>query len=111
MRTPLLTDRFQRAFELASEVHRFQFRKASRIPYLAHLMSVCGLVLEFSDTDDMQRWREDAAIAALLHDAVEDCGDGVAMEGRIRNAFGNAVGDIVMGCSDAVGLAGREKQP
>ena len=43
---PLLTDRFQRAFALASEVHARQVRKGTRIPYLAHLMSVAALVLE-----------------------------------------------------------------
>ena len=57
--TPLLTERFQRAFSVASEVHATQLRKGTRIPYLAHLMSVSALVLEYGGG-------EDAAIGGLL---------------------------------------------
>jgi (p)ppGpp synthase/HD superfamily hydrolase len=101
---PLLTDRFQRAFALASCVHASQLRKGTRIPYLAHLMSVAALVLEHGGG-------EDAAIGALLHDAVEDSSDGATTEARIRQEFGNRVADIVMGCSDAVAIAGQQKAP
>lgn len=101
---PLLTARFQRAFAVASEVHATQVRKGTHIPYLAHLMSVAALVLEHGG-------REDAAIAGLLHDAVEDSGDGKQMETRIRKEFGDRVADIVMGCSDAVAIAWQDKPP
>jgi (p)ppGpp synthase/HD superfamily hydrolase len=100
----LLTERFQRAFAVASEVHGRQLRKGTRIPYLAHLMSVAALVLEHGGG-------EDAAIGGLLHDAVEDSGDGKEMEARIRREFGDRVADIVMGCSDAVAVAGQPKPP
>ncbi len=102
--TPLLTDRFQRAFTLACEVHASQVRKGSGVPYLAHLMSVAALVLEHGGM-------EDAAIGGLLHDAVEDCIDGTAMQARIRREFGGHVAGVVMGCSDAVAVPGRAKPP
>jgi (p)ppGpp synthase/HD superfamily hydrolase len=101
---PLLTERFQRAFNLASQVHAAQVRKATRVPYLAHLMSVAALVLEYGGS-------EDAAIGGLLHDAVEDSDDGTKMETQIRQEFGNRVADIVMGCSDAVAVPGQKKSP
>jgi len=54
---------------------------------------------------------EDCAIAALLHDTVEDCDDGWAMERRIRERFGDRVADIVMTCSDAIAVPGEPKAP
>ena len=96
--------RFQRAFALASCVPATQLRKGTRIPYLAQVMSVAALVLEHGNG-------EDAAIGALLHDAVEDSSDGATTEARIRQEFGNQVADIVMGCSDAVAIAGQQKAP
>ena len=101
---PLLTGRFQRAFALASEIHGGQVRKGTAIPYIAHLMSVAALVLEYGGG-------EDAAIGGLLHDAVEDSDDGAATEALIRSEFGDHVADIVMGCSNAVGVSGQAKAP
>jgi len=99
---PLLTSRFQQAFALASQVHATQLRKGTAIPYLAHVMSVAALVLEAGGT-------EDTAIAALLHDAVEDSADGAAMESRIRGQFGRHVAGIVLACSDTVAVPGQPK--
>ena len=101
---PMLTERFQRAFALASEVHARQLRKGTRVPYVAHVMSVAALVLEHGGS-------EDAAISGLLHDAVEDAGDGAAAERRIRAEFGDHVAETVLGCSDAVGVPGQAKPP
>jgi (p)ppGpp synthase/HD superfamily hydrolase len=64
--------RSRRAFALPYEVHATQVRKGTTIPYLAHLMSVAALVLEHGGG-------KDAAIAGLLHDAVEDSTDGAAV--------------------------------
>lgn len=100
--SPLLTHRFQRAFALACEIHEHQLRKGTTIPYIAHVMSVSALVLEHGGS-------EDAATAGLLHDTVEDSEDGAATQARIRRAFGDRVGDIVMGCSDAVAVPGKGK--
>jgi (p)ppGpp synthase/HD superfamily hydrolase len=87
-----LTERFDQAFLLASELHRTQKRKSTEIPYLSHLMTVSALVLENGRT-------EDEAIAGLLHDAVEDQG-GAATLARIRAQFGDVVADLVMALSD-----------
>jgi GTP pyrophosphokinase len=82
-----------RAFLFAAEKHSGQARKASTIPYIAHLMGVASLVLEAGGDEDL-------AIAALLHDVVEDCG-GVPMLKEVRRRFGKRVAAIVEGCTDA----------
>jgi len=88
-----LGPRFLRAFQFAAEKHRGQTRKASTIPYVAHLMGVASLVLEAGGDEDL-------AIAALLHDVVEDCG-GELMLKEVRRRFGSRVAKIVDGCTDA----------
>lgn len=88
-----LGPRFLRAFAFAAEKHAGQTRKASTIPYIAHLMGVASLVLEFGGDEDM-------AIAALLHDVVEDCG-GAPMLKEVRRRFGSRVAKIVDGCTDS----------
>jgi (p)ppGpp synthase/HD superfamily hydrolase len=88
-----LGPRFLRAFEFAAKKHAGQTRKASTIPYLAHLMGVASLVLEFGGDEDL-------AIAALLHDVVEDCG-GAPMLKEVRRRFGPRVAKIVDGCTDS----------
>jgi (p)ppGpp synthase/HD superfamily hydrolase len=88
-----LGPRFLRAFDFAAEKHAGQTRKASTVPYIAHLMGVASLVLEFGGDEDL-------AIAALLHDVVEDCG-GAPMLKEIRRRFGNRVAKIVDGCTDS----------
>jgi (p)ppGpp synthase/HD superfamily hydrolase len=87
-----LTERFDGAFTLASDLHRSQMRKSSAIPYLSHLLAVTALVLENGGS-------EDEAIAGLLHDAVEDQG-GQATLDRIRREFGDVVADMVSALSD-----------
>jgi (p)ppGpp synthase/HD superfamily hydrolase len=84
--------RFEAALVEAARLHADQVRKQTNVPYVSHLLAVCGLVLE--DGGD-----EDEAIAALLHDAVEDQGGAPTLQ-RIREAFGDRVADIVDGCSD-----------
>src|SRR3954462_14813292 len=97
-----LTERFDDALLYASRHHREQLRKGSRVPYMTHLMSVSALVLEHGGS-------EDQAIAALLHDAVEDApdGQGGAVLDEIRVRFGNAVADIVRACSDGLDESGN----
>ena len=90
---PLLTQRFEDALTFAARLHARQKRKGSDIPYVSHLMAVAGLVLE-NGAD------EDTAIAALLHDAIEDQG-GAKMREEIRRRFGDRVTAIVDGCTDA----------
>jgi (p)ppGpp synthase/HD superfamily hydrolase len=99
---PTLGIRFVEAFELANELHGEQRRRGTEIPLLAHLLVVCGLVLE--DGGD-----EEEAIAALLHDTVED-GAGRPMLDLIRERFGERVAAIVEGCSDTIDC-GRSEEP
>lgn len=90
----MLTDRFDTALAYASQAHRTQMRKGSDVPYIAHLLGVASIALEFGAD-------EDQAIAALLHDAVEDQGGLPRLE-DIRNRFGDRVAGMVMDCTDAV---------
>ncbi len=92
-KTIKLGPRFLRAFDFAAEKHAGQTRKASAIPYIAHLMGVASLVLEAGGDEDL-------AIAALLHDVVEDCG-GAPMLREVRRRFGGRVAKVVDGCTDA----------
>lgn len=91
--TGMLSERFDQAFAHASALHREQRRKGGDIPYLAHLMSVAALVLEHGGT-------EDQAIAALLHDAVEDQGGQPVLD-EIEDRFGEGVARIVAECTDS----------
>jgi (p)ppGpp synthase/HD superfamily hydrolase len=87
----VLSDRFSEALVYAARLHREQKRKGTEIPYLSHLMSVASLALEHGAS-------EDEAIAALLHDSIED--QGVKRE-ELAERFGEAVAEIVWGCTDA----------
>jgi (p)ppGpp synthase/HD superfamily hydrolase len=87
-----LTSRFEEAFIYASRLHAKQNRKGTKIPYIAHLLGVTALVLENGGD-------EDEAVAALLHDAVEDQG-GLRTLQEIRRRFGDRVADIVDGLTD-----------
>jgi GTP pyrophosphokinase len=89
----ILTQRFHDALGYAMELHATQVRKGTTIPYLAHLLAVASLVIEHGST-------EDEAIAALLHDAIEDQGGAPTRE-AIRRRFGDTVVTIVDGCTDA----------
>lgn len=87
-----LGHRFDRAVGLARQLHGTQRRKGTEIPYVAHLLAVASLVLE--DGGD-----EDEAIAAILHDAVEDQGGKTTLR-HIDRQFGPKVARIVEACSD-----------
>ena len=78
--SPRLGPRFQEALGYAAALHNTQTRKASEVPYVGHLLSVAGLVIEADGT-------ETEAIAALLHDAAEDQG-GEATLAEIEQRFG-----------------------
>ena len=89
---PRLTERFLAATDLAVEIHGDRRRLGTEVPYMAHLLIVTGLVLE--DGGD-----EDDAIAALLHDAVEDGGGRPVLE-RIERQFGHEVAEVVAALTD-----------
>ena len=88
-----LTYKFDEALQLASHLHREQARKGTQIPYVSHVLAVTALVLDYGGT-------ETQAIAALLHDAVEDCG-GKPMLTKIKAQFGWEVAAIVESCTDS----------
>lgn len=87
-------DAFESALRLAYRVHRGQRRKGTGVPYVAHILGVAAIALEYGAT-------ESEAAAALLHDAAED-GGGEAMLAEIRAQFGDEVADVVLGCSDSL---------
>lgn len=95
LRPPKLGMQLQRAFRYAAEKHEGQTRKATAVPYLSHLMAVTSLVLEAGGDEEM-------AMAALLHDVVEDCG-GMPRLREVRKLFGPRVARIVEGCTDSFG--------
>ena len=79
------------ALALAVQAHEGQVRKSTTIPYISHPMAVWAIALEFGAT-------EDQAIAALLHDAIEDGGAKYAK--LIQAQFGQHVHNLVQGCTD-----------
>ena len=87
-----LSSRFDVAFVYASQLHKDQMRKGSQIPYISHVLAVASIALEHGAD-------ENEAIAALLHDAVEDAG-GAPVREEIRKRFGEEVATIVDGCTD-----------
>lgn len=88
-----LSSQFEQALIYAANAHATQVRKGTATPYMAHLLGVCSIALEYGAN-------ETEAIAALLHDAVEDQGGLERLE-DIRSRFGNDVAEIVMGCTDS----------
>ena len=95
---PLLDGAFEDALRYALARHRTQSRKGTRIPYMSHLLQVCGRVLEAGGTQDQ-------AIAALLHDAVEDApqADVASVKAEIGRRFGPDVLEMVLALTDAEG--------
>jgi (p)ppGpp synthase/HD superfamily hydrolase len=88
-----LTARFNEALQYTVHLHGGQVRKVNGEPYVAHLLGVASIALDYGAN-------EDEAIAALLHDAIEDQG-GLATGEEIRRRFGPTLIEIVEGCTDA----------
>jgi (p)ppGpp synthase/HD superfamily hydrolase len=89
-----LTKRFLEALLYATRLHVNQTRKGTDEPYIGQLLGAASLVLQHGGN-------ENEAIAALLHDAVEDQG-GRATLRKIKTKFGTRVAAIVEVCSDSV---------
>jgi len=87
-----LTPKFEEALTYATQAHAGQLRKRTQIPYIAHVLAVTAIALEHGAT-------EEEAVAALLHDVVEDCG-GAPRLADIEARFGKGVADIVAACTD-----------
>ena len=97
-----LTEKFSAAVTLAAQAHATQLRKGSQIPYIAHPLGVASLVLEFGGD-------EEQAIAALLHDVIEDTGPEYVQP--IREQFGARVLALVEACTDGVPDTAGDKGP
>src|SRR5215475_14694477 len=93
-RVTKLTAKFDQALVYATHVHGGQARKGTSIPYVSHLLAVSATVLEYGGDEDL-------AIAALLHDSVEDQGGKARLE-DVRNRFGDRVASVVAACSDSL---------
>ena len=100
---PIVGKRFRDALVWAAELHEDQNRKGGSIPYVAHLLGVAAIVLEHGGD-------EDEAIAALLHDALEDQRHKM-LPGEIRARFGDTVEGIVEACTDGDPDEQRDKDP
>ena len=92
-------ERFAQALAYAAQVHAGQLRKGTAVPYIAHPLAVSALVLEHGGD-------EDQAIAALLHDVIED--GGIRHASPINQHFGERVLRMVLDCTDALGEARPE---
>ena len=90
------------ALALAIEAHQGQIRKSTQIPYISHPLAVASIALEFGAS-------EDQAIAALLHDTIED--GGRKYEEVILAQFGQYVHDLVQGCTDGTPDHSGQKAP
>lgn len=98
----MLTEKFSAAVSLAAQAHANQIRKGAGTPYIAHPLGVAALVIEFGGD-------EDQAIAALLHDVLEDGGPQFAAP--IEQQFGARVLGLVEACTDGMPDASGKKAP
>jgi len=87
-----LSEKFEEALVYATQAHGNQMRKKTGIPFVAHILGVTAIALEYGAS-------ETEAISALLHDTVEDCGGADRLR-DIRKKFGDDVAGIVDGCTD-----------
>lgn len=87
--------KFERGLVCAHRWHQQQRRKGDPpTPYIAHLLGVASNVIEAGGT-------EEEAVAALLHDAVEDQGGQQRLQ-QIQELFGDEVARLVAACSDRI---------
>ena len=82
--------RFESALAFSCSRHHGQRRKGSGAPYVTHPIAVASIVGQYGGD-------EDQAIAALLHDVVEDCD---VTRAEIEQRYGKRVADIVEACTD-----------
>ncbi|KAA0918201.1 HD domain-containing protein [Dietzia sp. ANT_WB102] len=97
------TPTIDRALAVAARCHAGQTRKDDPTPYIAHPVAVALIVSDF--TDD-----EDVAVAALLHDVLEDVPPSVYSAADMTAEFGERVAELVRGVSEEK-TAGEETPP
>jgi len=86
----MTTPRYAKAVALATSAHYGVFRTGTTVPYISHPLAVSAMAMEYGGS-------EDVAIAAVLHDVVEDVGKAFLLP--IREEFGPYVVDLVMAVS------------
>jgi (p)ppGpp synthase/HD superfamily hydrolase len=97
------SERLIEALAVATRLHATQVRKSTTIPYVSHLYGACSIALDYGAN-------EDEAIAALLHDAIEDADDTQAAREAVA-AFGPRVLHIVEACTDGTPGPDGKKPP
>jgi hypothetical protein len=95
---------FRRSVAGRTNGTRDQTRKATTTPYISHLMAVAGLVMEFGGN-------EEQAIAALLHDAIEDQSEGFGGPDKLRAEIGRRYGASVLAIVNAATDADKVPKP
>lgn len=93
-------NQIEEAIEVAAEAHQGQYRKGTRTPYITHPYAV-GLILMEAGCP------EAVIIGGILHDTVEDTDLTLDF---IRERFGDAIADIVAGCSENKALRWRARK-
>ena len=93
-------NQIEEAIEVAAEAHQGQYRKGTNTPYITHPYAV-GLILMETGCP------EAVIIAGILHDTVEDTD--LTLE-FIRERFGDAIANIVDGCSEDKALRWRARK-
>jgi (p)ppGpp synthase/HD superfamily hydrolase len=101
-----LSGKFTEAVEYARELHT-EYRKGTRIPYMAHLLGVAALVM--GEAGARIPITEDMVIAAILHDVVEDHGGAPRLR-DIERKFGENVARMVEGLSDTLAEDHNKKE-
>lgn len=102
----VLSERFTRAVDYARRLHT-EYRKGTRIPYMAHLLGVASLVM--GEAGGPIPVTEDMAIAAILHDTVEDHGGQKRLD-DVEATFGKDVARMVAALSDSFAEEHEEKE-
>ena len=94
-------NRYTRAVAMAATAHAGVFRKGTTVPYISHPLAVSAMTMAHGGDEDI-------AIAAVLHDVVEDAGREYIIP--IREEFGTRVADLVMAVSNIGRGSWREKK-
>jgi len=89
----LAKPKFAEAVRVAAKMFADKTKKGTCIPYISHLLGTCAIALEHGAT-------EDEAIAALLHDTIEDIKPTNEARAAVGH-FGKEVLRIVEACSDS----------
>lgn len=82
--------------------HDGQYRKVSGVPYVSHPIGVALITAQYTGN-------EDAVIAALFHDILEDVSPDIYSADRMRDEFGEHVTEIVANVSEIKSEGGRTR--